>query len=130
MSQPLFVRIEPPLVRVLEGGRERGHDFAAVTQISTNFSPLLVLANALKTTSDFDGLLKLVQIQRTLVDRWETVQMGAILFVKLGELVEIVEVGSVACRDYKATLVKYTMNILTSFDQIDLLASSSKMEAL
>jgi predicted nucleotidyltransferase len=56
--------------------------------------------------------------------------MGAILFVKFGELVEIVEVGSVACRDYKATLVKYTMNILTSFDQIDLLASSSKMEAL
>jgi hypothetical protein len=40
----------------------------------------------------FDGLLELIQIQGTLVHARESVQVGAMLFVKLGQLVEIIQV--------------------------------------
>lgn len=53
----LFVGMQPFLVGILQGRRQRRHDLATVTEIAANLSPLLLLANTLKASSGFDGFL-------------------------------------------------------------------------
>lgn len=80
----LLVGLEPPLIRVFERRRKRGHDFAAVTQVTANLRPLLCLANRFEATASFDCFFELVQVQGTLVNAGESVEVGAMLLVKFG----------------------------------------------
>jgi hypothetical protein len=95
ISEPIFVRLEPLLIRVFQRRGERRHDLAAVAQVSANFCPTLLSANRIEATFIFNEFLQFVQIQRPLVDAWKSVEVGTgALLVELCELIEVVEVGS------------------------------------
>ena len=85
--QPFFIGVQPSLIGVFKRSGERRHDLPTVSQISPNFSPFFILADSFESSSNFHGLFEFIQIKRALVNTRETVEMGAILFVKLGELV-------------------------------------------
>ena len=85
--QPFFIGMQPSLVGIFEGCGERRHDLPTISQISPDFCPLFVFADSLESSSDFNRLFEFVKVKRTLVDTRKTVEVGAILFVKLGELV-------------------------------------------
>lgn len=88
--------MKPSLVGVFQRSGEGGHDLPTVSQISAYLGPLLVFANTFKPTPNFDGLLQFIEVQRALVNTREPIEMSAILFVELGELVQIIQVCSVA----------------------------------
>lgn len=56
--------------------------------------------------------------------------MGTVLFVELGELVKIVEIRTVPCIVCKKTFSRRISVRLTSFNEIDLLTSGSKVKVL
>ena len=93
-SQILFVRVQPSLIGILEGSRERRHDFATVAKITSNFCPFLQLANLFESPSNFDCFLEFVEIEGSFVNAWESVEVGPKLFMELGQLVEVVEIGA------------------------------------
>ena len=88
----LFIGLEPSLVGILERRRQRRHDLATVTQVATDFRPFFRLANRIEATARLHCFFQFEQIQGTLVDTWETVEVGAMLFMKLGQLVEVVQI--------------------------------------
>ena len=53
-----------------------------------------MLANAIKATPCFDCLLELVEVKGALVNAREAGKTITMLFVELGQLVEVVEVGT------------------------------------
>lgn len=79
--------MKPFLVRVFERCRQRRHDLAAVTEVASNLSPLLLLAYTLEAAPSLDSLLEFVEIQRPLVNAWKARKTVAMLFMELGELV-------------------------------------------
>ena len=91
-TEILFVGLKPSLVRILERRGKRGHDLAAIAQIATDLRPFLGLANRLKATTSLDSLFELEQIQGTLVDAGESVEVCAVLLVKFGQLVEVIQI--------------------------------------
>ena len=72
-SKIFLVRMEPPLIRVLQRSGKRRHDLPAVSQIAADFSPFLIFADLVETASNFNGLLEFVEVERPLVDAWKTV---------------------------------------------------------
>lgn len=88
--QPFFVGMKPSLVGVLQGSRQRRHDLPTVAQVSSNFSPFLVLAHSFEATSNLDRLFQFVQVERSLVDAGKPVQMSTVLLVEFRELIKIV----------------------------------------
>ena len=97
--QVLLIRQQPFLIRILERRRERRHDLAAVSKISSNFCPSLALAYCIKASFTLDGLFEAIQVKRTFIDRREAVEVVAILLVKSSELIEIVVVDPVPTFD-------------------------------
>lgn len=83
---------QPSLVGVLQGRRQRRHDLSTVAQVATNLGPLLELAYLLKATSSLDSLLQLVQVEGSFVDTRKSIEIGSLLLVEFGELVEVGEV--------------------------------------
>ncbi len=84
--------MQPSLVGVFQGCGQRRHDLSTVAQVPSDFSPLLVFADALKAAANFDGFLEFVEIKRALVDAREAIEMSTILLVEFCQLVKIVEV--------------------------------------
>lgn len=95
--EPFLVRMQPPLIRVLEGCGQRRHDLATVAEIAADLCPLLILTNSLEAASDLDSLLQLVEVQRPLVNAGKAVEMGTVLLVELCELVQVMEICAIAC---------------------------------
>ena len=112
-TQVFLVWVQPLLIRVLERRGERGHDLTTIPEIAPNFSPLLLLADALEAASGLNGFLEFIQIQGSLVDAREAIEVMSILLVELGELIEVVIVHAIA-----------------AFDRVELLTSGSEVEAL
>lgn len=81
---------------VLERGRKGRHDLSAVSEVTTDLGPLLQFAYFIEATSDIDRLLELVQVEWTFVDTGKAIEVASMLLVKLGQLVEIVQVRSSA----------------------------------
>lgn len=91
--QVFFVWMQPALVRIFQRGRKRRHDFPTVPQISPNFRPFLQFTDLLETTALCHCLFQLVQIERALVYAGKSIEVHAVLFVKFGKLVQVVEIG-------------------------------------
>lgn len=87
------------MVRVLQGRRERGHDFAAVSKVASNFRPSFSLAHMIEAALAFNCLFESIQVQRPLVDTRKTIQIVPMLLVKLCELVQIVIVNPISAFD-------------------------------
>lgn len=109
----LFIRQQPLLIGVLERCRQRRHDLATITQVSPHLGPPLAFADCFKASLPFNRLLQAIQIERALVDAGKAIEVVAILFVELGELIKIVVVDTVA-----------------AFDRIELLTSGPEVETL
>ena len=143
-AEVLFVGVQPSLIGVLEGGREGRHDLAAVAQVATNLGPFLELAYLVKSASGLDGLLQLVEVEGPLVNAGEPIEVGPLLLVELGELVEVCEVRARACEGGFVNLsgakgegersrigrARPSGVKRTAFHRVQLLLSSSKMEEL
>jgi hypothetical protein len=89
--------MQPLLIRVLERRGQRGHYLTAVAEVASNLGPLLAFADTLKAASFLDGLFELVEIQWPLVDTRKASETVAMLLVKFGELVQVVEIGTCSC---------------------------------
>lgn len=89
--------MEPLLIGVLQRRRQRGHDLPAVSEVAPNLGPFLLLADALKAASGLNSLLELVKVKRAFVHTRKARQVVAVLLVELGQLVEVVEIGTRAC---------------------------------
>ena len=75
-------------------------DFAAIAQVSTDLCPFLELADLVETTARLHGLFESVEVQGLLVDVGHAMKVVvALLLVKLGQGVEIRDIGSCAWED-------------------------------
>jgi len=79
--------MQPFLIRVLERRRQRRHYLAAVAEVSSNLSPLFMLADTLKAAPLLDSFFELVEVQGSLIHTGETGETVAMLFVEFRELI-------------------------------------------
>ena len=82
--------MQPFLIRVLERCRQRRHYLAAVAEVSSNLSPLLMLADTLKAAPLLDSFFELVEVQGPFIHTGETGEAVTMLFVEFGELIQII----------------------------------------
>ena len=73
-SQIFLIWKQPFLIRVLERGRKRRHDFATVAEIAPDLSPSFGLAHMVEATLSLNRLFQAIQIQWAFVNAWESIE--------------------------------------------------------
>lgn len=130
-TEVLFVGLKPPLVRIFERRGEGGHDLAAIAQVATDLCPFFRFANGIEASTNLDGLFQFVQIERALIDAGESVEVGAVLLVEFGQLVEVIQIRAGSWIESERTNRKQDeRREHTSFNRVELLSTSFEVKPL